>query len=142
MDSGLRELIDAAVAVRESAYAPYSGYRVGAAVRDESGRIHAGCNVENASFGLTICAERAAIFRMVAEGGARVAAVAVATSEGATPCGACRQVLAEFASDREEMQVVCVGDGGESTTYRLSELLPHTFGSQELRRTAGEAQGV
>ena len=89
------QLVSAARAVRLRAHAPYSRFRVGAAVLDERGRIHVGCNVENASYGLTVCAERNAVAAAIAAGAKRVRAVAVCTATGATPCGACRQVLAE-----------------------------------------------
>lgn len=126
----MNELVAAAVAARERAYAPYSQYRVGAAVRMGDGRLFTGCNVENASYGLTVCAERVAVFRGIAEGAAPVVtAVAVATEDGGSPCGACRQVLAEFAPKsgdpvpvylvNREGQVVC-----ETT---LAELLPLVF---------------
>ena len=95
------DLIAAATAVREKAFAPYSRFRVGAAVRGASGRIHAGCNVESASFGLTCCAERVAVFKAVSEGETAIEAVAIVTdvSPPAAPCGACRQVLYEFGPD-------------------------------------------
>ena len=92
-----RALVEAALAARSLAYAPYSKFLVGAAVLTESGAIYAGCNVENASYGLTICAERVALCSAVAAGHRTLAAMAVATSGGGTPCGACRQFAAEFA---------------------------------------------
>ena len=93
-----QKLLAAARAVRARAHAPYSRFRVGAAVLDERGRIHAGCNVENASYGLTVCAERNAIAAAVAAGARRILAVAVVSSDAVTPCGACRQVIAQLAS--------------------------------------------
>ena len=105
------------------AYAPYSSFAVGAAVLGESGAIHAGANVENASYGLSICAERNAIFRAVAEGERSVRAVCLytPTTLPSTPCGACRQVLAEFADPDTPVAVDRVG------TFRLAELLPMAF---------------
>lgn len=120
-------LLAAATAVAANAYAPYSAFHVGAALETESGRTFTGVNVENASYGLTICAERAAIFAAVAaEGSAmRISRLAVVTADGApaAPCGACRQVLLEFGPDAT---ILFRGrDGIETTTAR--ELLPHAF---------------
>jgi cytidine deaminase len=120
------ELLAAAREARRHAYAPYSGYAVGAAVYGEDGRIFAGANVENASYGLTVCAERVAILRAVSEGVRRIQAMVVVTRDGGTPCGACRQVLAEFAD--EDVWVWCYGeDRQEGQEYRLSDLLPNAF---------------
>ncbi|MCS6949892.1 MAG: cytidine deaminase [bacterium] len=119
-------LLAAAREARRRAYAPYSGYAVGAAVCDEDGRIFSGANVENASYGLTVCAERVALFRAVSEGARRIVAVAVVTRDGGTPCGACRQVLAEFAS--EDALVWCASEeNGQVEEYRVGELLPLAF---------------
>src|SRR5262245_31791254 len=94
-----QELVQAAIDVRQKAYAKYSNFLVGAAILAADERIFAGCNVENASYGLTICAERAAVFSAVAAGQQKFQALAIVTAGGATPCGACRQVLAEFAPE-------------------------------------------
>lgn len=126
-------LLAAATAVRERAYAPASHFRVGAAVLADDGRIFAGCNVENASFGLTICAERAAVCAAVAAGARQLRAVAIATDldEPASPCGACRQVLAEFGRD----QIVLLGGrGGVVRAASLADLLPQPFTFATLRR--------
>jgi len=125
----LDKLVQAAKAVRESAYAPYSRYQVGAAIATRSGSIFVGCNVENASFGATICAERGAIMQMIAHGERDPIACAVVTGDaGASPCGICRQVLAEFATD---MPVVLVGlgsrDGETGRVVQLADLLPLAF---------------
>jgi cytidine deaminase len=120
------ELLAAARAARRHAYAPYSGYAVGAAVYCEDGRIYTGANVENASYGLTVCAERVAIFRAVSEGARRIRALAVVTPDGGTPCGACRQVLAEFGD--EDVVIWCASEEGANVQeYGFSELLPHAF---------------
>lgn len=122
--------------VRAHAYAPASGFRVGAAVLAKSGRIYAGCNVENASYGLTICAERAAVCAMVAAGERELVAVAVATdlAEPARPCGACRQVLAEFAPGRGDLVVVLAGRGRVLRRTTLAALLPEAFTFGKRRR--------
>lgn len=141
MDVDPQALISAAQAVRRHAYAPYSSYLVGAAVLDEQGRIHAGCNVENISFGLTLCAERSAIARMIAEGGREVRAAAVVTKDGGTPCGMCRQTLAEFAAENAAVPVFCASDDGQIREYDLRELLPAAFDSDVVERTPSGPEG-
>jgi cytidine deaminase len=128
----LDELVGEARTARERAYAPYSGFLVGAAVRADDGRVFPGVNVENASYGVAICAERTAVVRAVAEGARRLTAVAVVASndEPTWPCGACRQVLNEFGPD---MLVVSEGLAGHREERPLSELLPHSFGPDDLR---------
>ena len=127
-----RALVEAARAASEHAYARYSGYRVGAAVRSEDGRVFSGCNVENASYGATMCAERSAIFGMISAGARRVAAVCVyAPSEPlAMPCGMCRQVLAEFC---EDAPVLVAGPGGV-LRRSFAALLPEAFRLVEKER--------
>ena len=121
------ELVAAARQVRARAYAPYSNFKVGAAVRDEAGRIHVGCNVENASYGLTICAERNAVAAAVAAGARRLTAVAVVTgtTPPASPCGACRQVLAQFAAPATP--VLLAAPRGAVVTHSVASLLPDSF---------------
>jgi cytidine deaminase len=116
----------AALDVQARAYVPYSNYRVGAALLTTNGEIIAGCNVENATFGATCCAERSAVFSAVAQGHREFRAVAVVTNgeDPGTPCGICRQVLAEFGSD---LDVLCFTPEGAEARYRLSELLPYAF---------------
>nr|WP_282433389.1 cytidine deaminase [Desulfitobacterium chlororespirans] len=127
----IEELIRRAQAAYQSAYVPYSHYPVGAATLWESGRISAGCNVENASYGLTICAERNAVFHGAYHGERRLKAVAVAvpTDTFPSPCGACRQVLREFSQD---CLVILVNGKGQTKTTRLSVLLPDSFGPEFL----------
>ena len=127
-----RELVEAAQVARQQAYAPYSGFTVGAAVLTSSGAIYTGCNVENASYGLTMCAERVAIHNAVAAGEREVMAVAVVSEPGATPCGACRQVLAEFAPQPKVLRVIVVDGRGNERPYTLEELLPASFPGVEL----------
>lgn len=125
-------LINAATETRDRAYAPYSGFQVGAALLGESGRVYQGCNVENVSYGLSSCAERNAIFRAVTEGERRFTAVAVVTGAATPtpPCGACRQVLMEFAIDGD-MDVVMATLAGRRKQMRLTDLLPESFSSFE-----------
>ena len=122
-----RRLVAAARAVRKRAHAPYSKFTVGAAVLDERGRVHVGCNVENASYGLTVCAERHAVAAAVAAGARRVCAVAVASGAKppALPCGACRQVLAELGDAATEIFIA--GPTGTAERTTLAALLPRAF---------------
>ena len=119
-------LLAAALAARENAFAPFSKFKVGAAVEDESGRIHTGCNVENATYGLTVCAERVAIFKAISEGARQFKRVAVAADTDALtpPCGACRQILWEFCGD---VEIALVNPRGKTESYRLKELFPKPF---------------
>ncbi len=130
-DEVTQKLIDAALKVRENAYAPYSGYAVGAAVLADSGTVYTGANVENAAYPMTICGERNAIFHAVAEGERNFTRIVIATRNGGAPCGACRQVMAEFAP---EMEVLLVDEQGticRQTT--VSELLPGAFTPKSLQ---------
>lgn len=128
------ELLDCAREARAAAYAPYSGFAVGAALQVASGQVFCGCNVENASYGLTVCAERVALFTAVAAGVREFAALAVVADspEPATPCGACRQVLYEFAPD---LQVILANLQGRQKKMRLRELLPEAFDNLTSRLT-------
>lgn len=121
-----KTLADAAVKVRERAYARYSQFAVGAALYSASGQTFLGCNVENASYGLTICAERAAVFAAVAAGQREFTLLAIASSGGVTPCGACRQVLAEFAPNLPIL-LINTDDPNNIATTNLRDLLPHAF---------------
>jgi cytidine deaminase len=126
----LSALVAAACEVRTSAYAPYSNYRVGAAVLLEGNRIVTGVNVENAAYGLTICAEQAAITLAVSQGWRRVLAVAVCTDNSGSPCGACRQVIMEFAP--EDIPILLSDDQGNVRRTTLYTLLPEHFGPEHL----------
>ena len=122
--SDLQVLIEVADETRQMAHTPYSGYRVGAALVGVSGLVYSGCNVENASFGLSICAERAAVAKAVSEGEDEFQAIVVVTEDGASPCGACRQVLAEFSLD---MDVYMATPDGKVARKTVAELLPDSF---------------
>jgi cytidine deaminase len=125
------QLLDLAAAAQKAAYAPYSNYQVGAAIEDENGKVHTGCNVENASYGASICAERTAIFKMVSDGGRQIKAIAVVTKDGGPPCGMCLQVIREFVKDPESV-IIWLGAGeGVLRKYTFKELLPAPF---ELER--------
>jgi cytidine deaminase len=127
-----QELRDAAFAAMENAYAPYSHFRVGAAVRAASGEIISGCNVENAAYGEALCAERVAVAAAVAQGSKSFDEIAIASEsdEPSPPCGSCRQTMSEFAPD---MIVTSYARNGKQATWRLSELLPEAFALNHLR---------
>lgn len=123
-------LIAKAREARKKAYAPYSDFSVGAALLARSGRVYTGCNVENASYGLSVCAERVAVFKAISEGEQDFEAIAVVTGNGATPCGACRQVLMEFGDD---IQVIVADETGAYRVSTLRQLLPEAFTPEHLR---------
>ena len=125
------ELIGLAREARQRAYAPYSRFAVGAALLGRSGRVYPACNVENVSYGLSICAERAAVFKAVSEGEQEFEALAVVTSAGGSPCGACRQVLAEF---NYNMTVYVADTEGQYRAFTVEELLPEAFMPEDLPR--------
>jgi cytidine deaminase len=118
-------LIDLANEARKLAYAPYSNYPVGAALRTKTGRIYTGVNIENAAYPHTMCAERVAIFKAVSEGETEFEMIAVVTNNGGSPCGGCRQVLAEFGLDT--IVLFADGDGNLKKELTVSELLPEAF---------------
>ncbi len=118
------ELIDLARKARKQAYTPYSHYKVGAALLGKSGKVYTGCNVENASYSHTICAERTAVVKAVSEGETEFEAIAVVTRNGGSPCGACRQVLSEFSP---ELIIYIADKDGEYRTSTLKKLLPDSF---------------
>ena len=124
-------LVRLARLAKKHSYSPYSRFRVGAALLARSGKVYTGCNIENSSYGLTVCAERTAIFKAVSEGVRGFSAIAIATDEdrGTPPCGACRQVLLDLAGDIEG---IMVGRKGPATVTTMSELLPLPFGATHL----------
>jgi len=126
-----RALIDAALAVRERAHAPFSKFRVGAALLDSSGRIHTGCNVENATYGLTMCAERFAIFKAISEGAREFQRIAIAADASTLtpPCGACRQILWEFCGN---IEIILLNPQGLEETLHLKDLFPRPFDASFL----------
>lgn len=128
-----QSIIEAASAAREKAYAPYSNYPVGAAVLAESGHIYAGCNIENASYGLTICAERVALSSAIAAGERAFLGLAIAGGDGmpSMPCGACRQFIAEWAD--EGFPITVVSAQGQRQDLTLGDLLPHAFTPKSLQ---------
>ena len=124
-------LIAAAIHARLNAHAPFSKFRVGAAVEDEKGHIHTGCNIENATYGLTVCAERVALWKALSEGARKFTQIAVVTSSEppASPCGACRQLLWEFCGD---IEVILANLQGFRKTLHLSEIFPRPFDQSAL----------
>ncbi|MGH9662318.1 MAG: cytidine deaminase [Bryobacteraceae bacterium] len=124
-------LVEAARRVRENAHAPFSHFPVGAALEDDSGRIHTGCNVENATYGLTVCAERVAVFKAISEGARKFRRVAVVANTAALtpPCGACRQILWEFCGN---VEIVLANLEGATETYFLQDLFPKPFDASFL----------
>jgi len=129
-----RTLLAAAESARDRAYAPYSHFAVGAAVRTESDRIFEGFNIENASYGLTVCAERVAIWNALAHGDKCIIELALVTNGGGTPCGACRQVMAEFAD--EDLPILVADTNGTGWFAILRDLLPHSFTGRNLIRSS------
>ena len=132
MEIELEKLVESARQVREQAYAPFSNFRVGAAVRTKDGKIFTGCNIESASYGLTVCAERVAIWKAVSEGETEFEQIAVVadTEELTPPCGACRQIIWEFCGD---MPVTFANLKGNVETVQMKELLPRAFDTKFLK---------
>lgn len=126
------QLVSAAREVRERAYAPFSNFRVGAAVETADGKIYSGCNIESASYGLTVCAERVAIWKAISEGEKNLTRIAVVvdTEELTPPCGVCRQIIWEFCGD---VPVTLANLHGKTETVQMKELLPRAFDSKFLR---------
>ncbi len=132
-DIEIKKIARMAVDVRDRAYAPYSNFKVGACIKGESGAYYTGCNIENASYGLTNCAERTAIFKGVSECEKRFTAIAIsgAYDDFPMPCGACRQVMTEFCGP--DMPVIVVNRKGDYRVYELGALLPHSFDKSQLK---------
>lgn len=131
MIDNLTVLIGKAIEASRRAYAPYSNYAVGAVLRSTDGQLFTGCNVENASYPVSICAERGALMKAISEGHQTFDLLIVASQDGGTPCGMCRQMLSEFSV---EMRVVVVAiDGKVTLDVPLSDLLPHNFTAESLR---------
>ncbi len=124
-------LASAALAARENAHAPYSHFRVGVALEDASGRVHTGCNVENATYGLTLCAERVAVFKAISEGARKFRRIAIAadTDVLTPPCGACRQILWEFCGD---IEITLLNPRGKTETLQLKDMFPRAFDASYL----------
>ncbi len=127
----MTDLVEAALAARHNARAPFSNFKVGAALEDESGRIFTGCNIENATYGLTLCAERVAVFKAISEGAQKFPRIAIAadTDVLTPPCGACRQILWEFCGD---LELTLVNLKGKTETLRLKDLFPRPFDASYL----------
>jgi cytidine deaminase len=127
----IKMLVKKALEAKKKAYAPYSGFRVGAALIAGSGKVYTGCNIECSSYSPTICAERTAISKAVSEGERQIVAIAITgDSEWTYPCGVCRQVIREFGKDAK---VIVVKSEDEYKEYTLEELLPHSFGPEDLK---------
>jgi len=129
-----KQLIDEAIAASKQAHVPYSHFHVGAALLTTDGKVYRGCNIENASYGLTNCAERTAIFKAVSEGDKQFSAIAVVgdTDGPISPCGACRQVLAEFCDDHT--QIILANVKGDFVITNINEILPGYFSSKDLQK--------
>ncbi|WP_099203138.1 cytidine deaminase [Miniphocaeibacter massiliensis] len=127
------ELIEIAIDARKNSYAPYSNFNVGAVVVTDTNEVYTGCNIENAAYSPSVCAERTAIFKAISEGASKIRKIIVVGSEDFTfPCGVCRQVIKEFAS--EDCEIIVVNSKKEYKIYLLKELLPNSFGPENLRR--------
>ncbi len=132
MENTEKDLIEAATKVRDNAYAPFSDFRVGAALETDDGEIFAGCNVESASYGLTVCAERVAIWKAISEGKRKIKHIAVVadTEELTPPCGVCRQIIWEFGGD---IPVIMANLKGKTETLQMKDLLPRAFDTKFLK---------
>jgi cytidine deaminase len=128
-----RTLLRAAQTAKENSYSPYSKFRVGAALLTKSGKIYSGCNIENSSFSLTVCAERTAIFKAISEGEKEFVKILIVSDDDGycPPCGACRQVLSDLAGD---IEIVMVNSEGDELTRKITDLLPLAFGSSYLNK--------
>ncbi|WP_422486496.1 cytidine deaminase [Gudongella sp. DL1XJH-153] len=135
-----KELIRRAIKAKKKAYVPYSGFHVGAAILTEDDKIYDGCNIEIASYSPTICAERTAIFKAVSEGHEKIKAIAIVGDADHTyPCGVCRQVIREFGKDT---RIIIANSEEDYREYDLEELLPHSFGPEDLQSASKEEKDV
>ena len=125
----MKDVVTAALHVKSNAHAPYSKYKVGAAVETEDGTIISGCNVESSSYGLTACAERVALHSAIAQGYKKFKTLVIATRNGAAPCGACRQIIWELCGD---IPITLIDENGKQVIMNSSDLLPHPFDNQSL----------
>ena len=125
-------LVKDAIAAQEKSYSPYSNYQVGAALLTKTGKVYTGCNIENAAYTPSICAERVAIFKAVSEGEREFEAIAVVTKDGGSPCGVCRQVMSEFMLDAQV--IIADSDGKKHAEMSVSELLPRAFVPENLHK--------
>ncbi len=132
MKMDAEKLVTAARAARRNAYVPYSHYAVGAAVLAKSGKVYTGCNVENAAYPTSLCAERVAIVKAVSEGERELVALVVVTSNAGSPCGACRQVFSEFAED-DAVIVLATARGNRRKKFTMKQILPDRFGPEHLK---------
>ena len=130
----IKELINKAIQAREKSYSPYSNFKVGASVMGESGKIYSGCNIENAAYSPTICAERVAIFKAISNGEREIKKIALigSTDSFTYPCGVCRQVMTEFASD--DFEIVVAKNIEEYVSYSLDDLMPNSFRARDMGR--------
>ena len=135
-----KALIEQALKFKEKAYVPYSNFQVGAAILTENSKIYGGCNIEIASYSPTICAERTAIFKAVSEGNLKIQAIAIVGDSGFTyPCGVCRQVIREFGKD---IKIIIAKSQDEYKEYTLEDLLPHSFGPEDLKKIGSDENDV
>lgn len=135
-----KELIKKALEAQEKAYVPYSGFHVGAALLSEDGKIYTGCNIEISSYSPTICAERTAIFKAISEGSMKIKAIAIVGDANPTfPCGVCRQVIREFGKDAE---IIIANSEEDCNVYTIDDLLPYSFGPEDLEYTRKEEKNV
>ncbi len=128
-----KTLIEKAFEAKQASLSPYSKFRVGAALLTEDEKIYLGCNVENSTYGLTLCAERTAIFKAITEGDRKFKAIAITSDspDYITPCGACRQIIYDLCG---EIDIICTNIKGEYKIFKTSELLPHAFGDEDLNK--------
>lgn len=130
----IKELINKAIQAREKSYSPYSNFKVGASVMGESGKIYSGCNIENVAYSPTICAERVAIFKAISNGEREIKKIALigSTDSFTYPCGVCRQVMIEFASD--DFEIIVAKNIEEYVSYSLDDLMPNSFRARDMGR--------